>query len=141
MSHATVPSYVGRTALVVDDDPDFMTQSVLWLQRLGFAVVTAPSQAEGERRIVDTAYDLALFDLMLENHDSGFVLSYRSKQAKPGVPVILITAVTSETGIQFDAATGENRNWIRADAVLDKPIRREQLEREIERLIGNPSHG
>ena len=43
------------------------------------------------------------------------------------MPVILVTAVASETGLDFDAATAEERGWIKADAVLDKPVRFEQL--------------
>ena len=46
-----------------------------------------------------------------------------------------VTGVASETGIDFDASTKEERSWIKADVVLDKPIRFEQLEREIHRLV------
>ncbi len=56
------------------------------------------------------------------------------KKKYPGMPVVLVTAVTSETGLEFDAATDEERSWVKADALLAKPVRFEQLKREIERL-------
>ncbi len=37
--------------------------------------------------------------------------------------------------MDFDAATDEERSWIKADAMLAKPIRFEQLKREIDRLL------
>ena len=53
----------------------------------------------------------------------------------PFLPVILATGMVSETGIEFDAATAEERSWIKADTVLNKPLRYEQLKKEIDRLL------
>jgi len=38
--------------------------------------------------------------------------------------------------MKFDASTKEERSWIKADLFLSKPIRHEQLLREIKRLLG-----
>ncbi len=124
-----------RTVLVVDDDFDFLEQYRLKLEGLGFRVFTAESQAEGEKLIEEVEADLAIFDLMLENPDGGFVLGYKMKKKNPDVPVILVTGVAGETGFAFDAATPEVRNWIRADLVLDKPLRFAQLEKAIDSLM------
>ena len=127
--------YAGRTALVVDDDPDVLEQIRLFLERLGFRVLAGESQAEGEALVDGAAPDLCIFDLMMENQDSGFVLSHRMKKKSPQTPVILVTGVAHETGYTFDAATAEMRRWVKADAVLDKDIRFEQLAAEIARLV------
>ncbi|HQA00466.1 MAG TPA: response regulator, partial [Phycisphaerae bacterium] len=79
--------------------------------------------------------DLAVLDVMMEKMDGGFVLSHRIKKNDPSIPVILITSVSSETGIDFDTATAEERSWVKADALLSKPVRFEQLTREIDRLL------
>ena len=79
---------------------------------------------------------LAVLELMMEHPDSGFVLGHRVRRARPGTPVLLVTGVTGETGLEFDAATAEERRWVPADAVLPKPIRYEQLKAEIDRLLG-----
>ena len=123
------------TVLVVDDDPDFLTQHEILLQTAGFNVITADSQKAAEKLLSRQLPDLAVVDLMMENADGGFALCYHIKKLNPDIPVIIVTAVASETGIDFDTATAEERSWIKADALLTKPVRFEQLQREIQRLI------
>jgi CheY-like chemotaxis protein len=132
----SVKKYQGRNALLVDDDQDFQTIVRLYLESFGFNVITGDSQKEGEELIQSEKFDLAVFDLMMENNDSGFILSYKTKNTPPNTPVIIITNVTNETGFQFDVSTNEMRSWIKADVVMNKDIRREQLLNEIEKLIG-----
>ncbi len=127
--------YDGKTALLVDDDPDFLAQIQLGLQSIGFKVIAGESQAEGEKLVEAGGYDVAVFDLMMENEDSGFILSYKSKRAHPDIPVVMATSVTNETGMQFDASTEESRSWLKADLILDKNLRFEQLEHAIESLM------
>ena len=132
----TNSDFKGKKALVVDDDPDFLEQTSLILTSLGFEVITADTQKLAEELIEKTQYDLAVFDLMLENHDSGFVLSYKSKKKNPEVPIIMVTAVASETGLSFENETDRGeKSWIKADALLNKGIRPEQLEKEIRKLL------
>ena len=72
---------------------------------------------------------------MMEHMDDGFVLCHKLKQHNRSLPVILVTAVASETGMPFEMATREERTWIKADALLAKPIRFEQLKPQVERLM------
>jgi CheY-like chemotaxis protein len=125
-----------RTILVVDDDPDFLFQLEAMLKRAGYRVITACGQREAEEKLRTLRPDLAVVDLMMEDTDGGFALSYHIKKMDPSIPVILVTAVTAETGMEFDAATEEERSWVKADALLSKPVRFEQLEREMRRLLG-----
>lgn len=124
-----------KTILIVDDDMDYLFQLKLKVENFGFEVVTADGQREGEKIIESIQPDLAIFDLMMENEDSGFILSYKIKKKYPGVPVILATAVTAETGMGFDLSETSNREWIKADLILDKGIRGDQLEKEIKKLL------
>jgi CheY-like chemotaxis protein len=124
------------TILLVDDDEDFLFQHRIQLENAGFAVTTATTRAQAEATMASSRPDLAILDLMMEQHDDGFVLSHHLKRAFPGLPVILVTAVTSETGLAFEPSSPAERAWVGADAVLAKPIRFEQLRREIDRLLG-----
>jgi CheY-like chemotaxis protein len=124
-----------KTILVVDDDVDFLEQMKVHLEAAGYEVVTAPNEARATEILKDLRPDVALVDLMMEHMDGGFSLCYHIKRKDPSVPVILITAVTHQTGLEFDASTDEERSWVKADAMLAKPVRFEQLEREIERLL------
>ena len=121
--------------LVIDDDIDFLDQQKLQLEAAGYAVRTAESMSQAAEQLDEKLPDLAICDLMMENLDAGFTLCYQIKKLDPSVPVILCTAVGSETSLDFDAATDEERSWVKADAMLAKPIRFEQLQREIARLL------
>jgi CheY-like chemotaxis protein len=127
--------YQGKSVLVVDDDVDLLEQMSIQLRQLGFEVIAAESQSAAEELLEKCRPDLAIVDLMLEHEDSGFILCHRIKQRDAGIPVVLVTAVTSELGFEFDAETNEERNWVKADALLNKPVRLEQLNGEIRRLL------
>jgi DNA-binding response OmpR family regulator len=124
-----------KTILVVDDDFDFAQQQKLQLENAGFNVLLADSQRRAEEMLSQMRPDLAVVDLMMEYKDSGFALCYHIKKKDPSIPVILVTAVTSETGLEFDAATEEERSWVKADAMLAKPLRFEQLLAELRQLL------
>jgi CheY-like chemotaxis protein len=121
--------------LLVDDDEDFLFQQRLQLESAGFDVITAQGRADAEAVLSGRRPDVAVFDVMMENPDAGFVLCHHIRKLDPTIPVILVTSVNSETGMDFDMATEEDRVWIKADALLSKPIRFEQLRGEIDRLL------
>lgn len=130
---------MAHTILVVDDDVDFLTQMSIQLEANGYRVVTAETAAAARARLAEEHPDLIVVDLMLEDPDAGFALCYQIKKDDPKMPVIMVTAVSNETGISFDAETDEERAWIKADSLLAKPVRFEQLEREMKRLLKDES--
>ncbi|MCD4771814.1 MAG: response regulator [Bacteroidales bacterium] len=124
-----------KLVLIVDDDIDQLEQSKFLISNMGFEVITADCQKEGEEILKTTKPDLAIFDLMMENKDSGFILSYKTKKKYPDVPVMIITAVTAETGLLFGIDSEEEKSWIKADKYIEKGIRSDQLQREIKKLL------
>jgi two-component system, OmpR family, response regulator len=124
-----------KKILVVDDDPDVLDQVTAVLSSAGYEVVCAEGQASAEEELLKTRPDLAIVDLMMEEKDSGFVLSYQIKKLYPGTPVILLTAVTGATGLSFASQSEEAQSWTKVDRILDKPIRAEQLKTEVHRLL------
>ena len=123
------------TILVADDDPDYLFQTVHALERAGYRTMAAESQAEAESVIARFKPSLAIFDLMMESDDSGFILCYKMKKKYPDVPVILATAVSHETGLSFSLDSEQEKTWIRADTYLEKGIRPEQLDQEVMKLL------
>ena len=126
---------LNKTILIVDDDSDYLLQMEMLIEKFGFNVITANSQKEGESVIENLKPDLAIFDLMMENLDSGFILSYKFKKIHPDVPVMIATAVTAETGMLFSLDSEEERSWIKADKYIEKGIRPDQLHREINKIL------
>jgi CheY-like chemotaxis protein len=123
------------TILVADDDPDYLFQTISHLEKAGYKTIAVESQVEAEAVISKFKPSLAIFDLMMESDDSGFILCYKLKKKYPDVPVILATAVARETGISFSLDSESEKSWIRADKYLEKGIRAEQLDQEIMKLL------
>jgi CheY-like chemotaxis protein len=126
---------IQKKALVVDDDPDFLFQQERALSQMGFAVTVAAGRAEAMEKLAGLRPDLALIDLMMEEKDGGFVLAHHIRKLHPGTKIILMTAVTGETGLSFDLADPGRRPWIKVDAILAKPVRFEQLQGEVARVL------
>jgi CheY-like chemotaxis protein len=124
------------TVLLVDDDSDFLYQQRLQLQAAGYAVVAAEGKAKALEVLAAQRPDLAVLDVMMEEPDAGFTLCHAIRKRDPSIPIILVTSINSETGLDIAMATEEERSWIKADALLAKPIRFEQLKGEIDRLLG-----
>ena len=124
-----------KLVLIADDDMDYLFQMELYIKSFGFKVITAPSQKEAEVLIENTIPDLAIFDLMMESDDSGFILCHKMKRKHPNVPIILATAVAAETGITFGVNSDSDKQWIKADLYLEKGIRKDQLHKEINKLL------
>lgn len=120
--------------LLADDDQDYLFQMDLKLKKMGFEVTQANSQKEAEQLLASFKPDLCIFDLMMEQDDSGFILCHKLKRRYPDVPVILATAVAAETGIRFDQPE-DSFGMIKADLVVDKGIRTDYLEKEIQKLL------
>jgi len=123
--------------LLVDDDLDILEQTKLLLESKGYNIVSASSSAEGWKKYQQEKPDLAVLDLIMEEYDSGFVLAYKIKKNSGDkmIPVIILTSVTYVTGLKFDAATVEEKEWTKCDAVLNKPVVIDELTKIIETLL------
>lgn len=126
---------VTKSILMVDDDPDYLLQQKMELESEGYSVITAESRKKANQLLETLKPDVVIVDLMMDRMDDGFVLAYEVKKKLPKVPVIMVTAVTGQTGMEFNSVTPEEKHWIKADAVFTKPVRTEQLVKEIEKLL------
>jgi CheY-like chemotaxis protein len=95
--------------------------------------------AEAEETILTVRPDLAILDLMMDEKDAGFVLCNQLKRLYANLPVIIVSNVTPITGLDFRPRNQEEHSWVRADAILNKPIVAERLRGEISRLL-NQGH-
>lgn len=126
---------MAKNILLVDDDMDFVIPNRALLEQAGYTVSTASSEKEATAMLAKSLPDLAIVDIMLENADAGFTLSYHIKKKNPNIPIVLVTSVTHDYAIDFDVETDEERSWVKADMLIDKPIRFEQLLNDIKRLL------
>ena len=106
---------VRKKILIVDDDIDMISLMKMHVENFGFDVITADSQKEGEEIINSLKPDLAIFDLMMENKDSGFILSYKLKKKYPDVPVYLTWKAPN-----FKVRVGDFGTRLEAEGFLNK---------------------
>ncbi len=118
-----------KKILLVDDDIDLLEQNQLLLESKGFEVITAESGKEGFETFKKVKPDAAIVDLIMEEQDAGFVLCHRIKSTEHGkkIPVYILTSATFDTGFKFSATTPEEKEWIKCDGVLNKPVSVEEL--------------
>jgi len=126
-----------KKILLVDDDLDLLEQNKLLLESKGFTVVTADSGSEGFQVFKKELPDAAIVDLIMEEHDAGFILCHRIKTTELGkkIPVLMLTSATYDTGFKFGAGTEEEKEWIKCDGILNKPVIVEELLTKLENFF------
>jgi two-component system alkaline phosphatase synthesis response regulator PhoP len=125
---------IKKKILLVDDDLDLLEQNKILLESKGYSVVTADNMKDAWDTFKKEKPDVCVLDLIMEEHDTGFVLSHRIKRDEYGktIPVFLLTSATYVTGMKFGAATGEEQEWINCDGWFDKPIQIDELTTKLE---------
>lgn len=122
-----------KKILLVDDDIDLLEQNKLLLESRNYEVFTAASGKEGWEVFNRIKPDAAVLDLIMEEHDSGFILSYKIKKDAHGktIPVFVVTSAAYVTGFKFGASTEEEKEWLKCDGILNKPVVIEELAQKL----------
>jgi CheY-like chemotaxis protein len=124
--------------LLVDNDVDFIDLNKAVLENSGFDIVVAYSSRECMDKVRFEQPDLIVLDLMMESHDSGFGVA-RQLKADPiwkKIPILMITAVKSETG--YDFSQDLDGYWMKTDSYLNKPVAPDDLVKKIQELLARP---
>lgn len=130
-------SEVKKKVLLVDDDVDLIEQNKMLLESKGYEVVTAENVKDAWDTFQKEKPDAAVLDLIMEEHDSGFVLAHRIKRDAYGktIPVFLLTSATYVTGMKFGVSSSEEQEWINCDAWFNKPINIDELSNKLEECL------
>ncbi|MFO7524675.1 MAG: response regulator [Ignavibacteriaceae bacterium] len=127
-----------KKVLLVDDDLDLLEQHKLLFESRGYNVVTADNSKDGFEMFRKEKPDAAVIDLIMEEHDSGFILCYKIKKDDHGktIPVFMLTSAAYDTGFKFSSATDEEKEWIKVDEIIHKPVVIDDLVEKIENYYG-----
>ena len=131
-----------KKVLLVDDDIDLIEQNRMLLESKGYLVVTSENVKDAWDTFKKEKPDAAILDLIMEEHDSGFVLAHKIKRDEYGktIPVFLLTSATYVTGMKFGVSTGEEKEWINCDAWFNKPINIDDLSNKLEECFDQREH-
>ena len=105
-----------KKILLVDDDIDLLEQSKISFESKGYKVAIAENVEEGWQTFQKEKPDAVIIDLIMEEHDSGFIL----------------TSATYLTGYKFGVSTEEEKEWIYCNEIINKPAVTEDLIEKIE---------
>jgi CheY-like chemotaxis protein len=119
------PAPVGRTILVVEDDPRVRRLTVNRLETLGYATLVAGDAHEALAILSSgAALDLVFTDLVMPGGLSGYELAHRVATQWPDLPVLLTSGYADEL-VRGDA------DAISHLKVLSKPYRQADLAKAI----------
>jgi CheY-like chemotaxis protein len=124
-----------KLILLVDDDRDFLEQNRGVLAARGHRVACFSDPQEALRAAEVQRPDLVVSDLMMKALDSGFTLARELKARFPALPVILVTAASSQRGFDFRPRSREELSAMNADAFFDKPVDPAELIAKAEELM------
>jgi DNA-binding response OmpR family regulator len=119
--------------LIVDDDSHFTDVCRLILEREGFEVRTASNRQEGLGAIEEDTPDLIILDVMMEYPDDGFALSRELRSNGFRSPILMLTAISRVTGLDYD----KDNELVLVNEFLEKPLGAETLVSKIREWLGN----
>ncbi|MGA2080889.1 MAG: response regulator [Holophaga sp.] len=117
--------------LIVDDDPDIVEASSLFLQKAGHTVTGAYSRREGMDAIAASAPDLLILDVMMEQPDDGFAMAQDLRRQGRNFPILMLTSVASASGLAF----GKDPEMVPVDDFQAKPVEPAELVRKVANLL------
>jgi len=131
-----------KKILIIDDDPDVVLFLSTVLQDHGYDTIDAPNGQEGLKKARSELPDLVLLDLMMPQKSGISLLSDLKKDADlKKIPVIMVTGVSSETGIDLESffqrssTADENDGVMRPQGLIEKPVDPEKLLRMVKKAL------
>jgi len=128
-----------KKILIIDDNEDYLFTMETFLTRNGFNVVTASDGEKGLDLVLKELPDLILLDVMMETLYSGFEVNRRLRYepAVQNIPIIGISGMKDELGVQFDL--NRDAEYFSPDAFFDKPVDKNALLKTINDLLAKTS--
>jgi CheY-like chemotaxis protein len=121
------------TILVADDSMTILAMVSSRLERAGYDVVTAARGDEALRLVEENRPRLVLLDVEMPGLDGVEVARrIRADEALAGTFIVLLTSLSEASEVATGMAAG-------ADAYLTKPFSPQDLQTQVEQLIGTPN--
>ncbi|NOZ74779.1 MAG: response regulator [FCB group bacterium] len=113
---------MGKKIMIIDDDIDLVEAMRITLESAGFDVIDAQEGQKGLERLLKERPDLLILDVMMGSQDEGFHLVYqlRGMEQTAHLPILMVTAVGSQTGFDFDPE--KDQDFLPVDEFIEKPV-------------------
>ncbi len=123
--------------ILVDDDIDFLEVNTCILENYGYRVVGFTDPQQALTSIAENPPDLIVTDVMMGTCDAGFSFAKCLKEHPrfAHIPIMIVTAVSSELGYNFVPRNEEELKAMHADAFLSKPLHPKTFVEKIDELL------
>ena len=127
---------MGYTILIVDDDPDIIEITRLYLEQEGFGVISAGDRVEAREMIAKTKPDLILLDVMMATPTDGFDLAWELLEdpKTKNIPIIMMTAMSSSADYIDTFQHITEKPWP-VSVFLEKPVSSEKLITTVRKFL------
>lgn len=104
--------------LIVDDDPDMVEAGRYVLEREGHTVTSASNVETGLKALDESAPDLLILDVMMEEADDGLVFARKVRRKGLTIPILMLTSVNRAMGLSI----GKDEEMVPVDEFVEKPV-------------------
>lgn len=123
---------IGKTILIIDDEPDVTTYLQTFFEDNGFDTITAENGRIGMQKMIAEKPDLVTLDIsMPEESGVKFFRDAQDNKEISKIPVIIITGVTME----FKKFISNRKQVDPPIAYFEKPIERERLLDKVKEIL------
>lgn len=134
---------MAKKILIVDDDPDVILFIATILKDYGYKTVDATNGQEGLKMVRSENPDMVLLDLMMPKKSGiSFLTEVKKDERLKKIPVIMVTGVAGETGIDLESflkrgtGKGDGDFPITPEGYIEKPVDPEKLITLIREFLG-----
>jgi two-component system, OmpR family, response regulator len=117
--------------LIVDDDPDIQEACRLILEKEGYEVECASNRAEGRQKVAESAPDLLILDVMMEEPDDGLNMARELRRGGYDKPILMLTSVNAAMGLRID----RDDEIVPVEIFQEKPVEPRKLIEEVQSLL------
>jgi len=135
-----------KKILMIDDDVNLVNVFRLVCEKKGYEFHSAGSAVGGLAAIEAVEPDLIILDVIMEDFVAGFrvVSELRADSSSryarfSGVPIIMLTSVTSKTQVDFAERVGTA--LLPVDAFVEKPVKPSEMLATIESVLERAASG
>ena len=122
-----------KQIMIVEDEQDFVESITMILESAGYEVIWADDGDQCFALLEFEKPDLIIMDVMMRTITEGFNVLYELKSSTEyrTIPVVIVSAIDKHTGFSID------KNFIKAEEFLGKPLNPEVLLNTVKRLIAS----
>ena len=111
-----------KKIMIIDDDIDLVEAMRITLETDDYEVIDAQEGQKGLEKLKKEKPDLLILDVMMGTLDEGFHIAYqiRNDEEIKDIPILMITAVSAQTGFEFDKQRDED--FLPVNEFIEKPV-------------------